>query len=108
MVHDEGNVGSKHRAKRLDRGVALLRRRCKGGQQLLADPDHGCQPDRILGREVLAKTAPWLTPTAAAMSEVVTSAGLTSRASISAAATISGWRSSVGSRARMVCLLSGK
>ncbi len=43
------------------------------------------------------KTAPWVTPTAAAMSEVVINAGLTSRASISAAATISAWRSSVGS-----------
>ena len=48
-------------------------------------------------------TAPWLTPTAAAMSPVVIDTGLISRARFNAAATISAWRSSVGN---LVCMAS--
>jgi hypothetical protein len=48
------------------------------------------------------KTAPWVMPTAAAMSAVVMRAGLDSRASSNAAATIPAWRSSVDKRVCMV------
>ena len=55
-----------------------------------------CQMASLLAK--CLNTAPWLTPTTAAISAVVMSGGLASRARCSAAATISACRASVGRR----------